>query len=81
MQIPFILMTLVALAIIVLLVVFLKKGKPQPLTPLTSLAFVLIVAGIIGNSVLDNRFISYGLFGLGVVLAVIDIALKARKQK
>jgi len=82
MQVPYILMAVVALAIILLLFVFLKKNKPQPLlTPLTSLAFVFIIAGIIGNTVVNNRFISYGLFGLGVVLAVIDIALKARRQK
>ena len=73
-------MAVVALAIIILLFVFLKKNKPQPLlTPLTNLAFVFIMAGIISNAVVSNRFISYGLLGLGVVLAIIDIIVKLKK--
>jgi hypothetical protein len=38
---------------------------------LASLAFGFVVAGIVfGN---DNRLIGYGLMGIGVLLAVLDI--------
>jgi uncharacterized membrane protein len=79
MQTPYILMAIVAIIIILLLIVFIKKPKPQTmLSPLTVLAFFLIIVGL---TLTNNKLISYCLFGLGVVLAVIDVGLKARKQK
>jgi bacteriorhodopsin len=80
MQTPYILMAIVAIIIILLLLVFIKKPKPQTvLSPLTILAFFSIIAGLTLTN--NNKLLSYCLFGLGVVLAVIDMGLKARKQK
>jgi O-antigen ligase len=64
--------SLVVLAVIALLVFFLSKNrKEKRLTVLASLAFGFVVAGIVfGN---DNRLIGYGLMGIGVLLAVLDI--------
>jgi O-antigen ligase len=64
--------SLVVLAVIALLVFFLGKNrKEKRLTVLASLAFGFVVAGIVfGN---DNRLIGYGLMGIGVLLAVLDI--------
>ena len=64
--------SVVVLAAIALLVFFLGKNrKEKRLTVLASLAFGFVLAGIVfGN---DNRLIGYGLMGIGVLLAVLDI--------
>jgi apolipoprotein N-acyltransferase len=59
--------------------VFLVRGK-QPakkITPLAGLAFGFVIAGICFG---ENRWIGYGLMGVGVVLAVIDIFMKSNKE-
>lgn len=66
----------VALAIVVLVVIALliflvsKNSKQTRLSPLPSLAFGFILAGILSS---DNELIGYGLIGVGVLLAVVDI--------
>ncbi len=66
--------SLVLLAIIAALVFLVAKKRGQTrLTPLASIAFVFIVAGIFFG---DNRMIGYGLMGVGVILAVVDIVRK-----
>jgi hypothetical protein len=64
--------SIVVLAVIALLVFFRGKNrKEKRLTPLVGLAFGFIVAGMVfGN---DNRLIGYGLMGIGVLLAVLDM--------
>lgn len=64
--------SIVVLAVIALLVFFLGKNrKEKRLTVLASLAFGFVLAGMVfGN---DNRLIGYGLMGIGVLLAVLDI--------
>jgi len=78
----YILIAIIVLLIIAILVVVVKKNKKvKPLTPLAGLAFVFILMGIFSISILeDNRLITYSLFGIGVVLAVIDMVMK-RKGK
>jgi len=69
----------VVVAILVLIViagvVFLMKKdkKKERLSPLAGLAFGFIISGIVFT---DNRWFSYGLLGVGVVLAIVDIFLK-----
>ncbi|HLO13568.1 MAG TPA: hypothetical protein VK206_01975 [Anaerolineales bacterium] len=69
-----------ALAIIVLAVIALlvfvvgRKGTGQRLTPLASFAFAL--AGLLFG---ENRLVGYGLMGIGVLLAVVDIFNKSRR--
>ena len=58
-------------------VVFLRGGGGvgQRLTPLASIAFVLIIVGIVFG---DNRALGYSLMGAGVLVAFADIVLKRR---
>ena len=63
--------TIVVLMIIALLVFLLsKKRRETRLTPLASLAFGFILAGILFG---EDRLIGYSLMGVGVILAVVDI--------
>lgn len=74
----FIAVTIVVLLIVALLVFFVsKERKANRLTPLAGLAFGFVIAGIIFG---DNRFISYSLFAVGVILAVIDIFNRSKSQ-
>lgn len=73
----FIVVSIVALAVIALLVFFLRKNERQNrLSPLASLAFGFTLAGIIFS---DNRLIGYGLMGIGVLLAVVDIFNRSKR--
>ena len=72
----YIAISIVVLAAVVLLVIFLGKSrKENKLTPLAGLAFGFILAGIIFG---DNRLIGYSLLAIGVILAVIDMFKKLK---
>jgi amino acid transporter len=74
----YIIVAIVALLIIAILVFFVRKNKKQQrLSPLTSLAFVFVIAGIVFG---DSRPVGYGLIGFGLILAVIDIFKKMKKK-
>ncbi|MHC4105521.1 MAG: hypothetical protein ACYSR9_11310 [Planctomycetota bacterium] len=74
----YIAVSIVVLAVIALLVVFLGKSKKENrLTPLAGLAFGFILAGIIFG---ENRLIGYSLLAIGVILAVIDMFKKAKSK-
>lgn len=74
----FIAVTIVVLLIVALLVFFVsKERKANRLTPLAGLALGFVVAGIAFG---DNRFISYSLFAVGVILAVIDAFNRSKSQ-
>jgi hypothetical protein len=74
----YILLSIVVLAIIAFLLVVVNKSKMgRRLTPLTGLAFALIVAGIVFG---DNRQVGYGLMAGGILLAVVDMIIKWRKK-
>ena len=64
--------------VIVAVLVFLvgRKGQRSRLTPLAGLAFAFIISGILFG---EERIIGYGLMGVGVVLAVVDIIVRAKK--
>jgi hypothetical protein len=62
--------------IAVLLIVFrLIKKEAKALSPLAGLAFAFIVAGIVFG---EERWLGYGLIGVGVIMAVIDMVIKLR---
>jgi len=63
------------LLLVILAIVTLRSGRPNRITPLAGLAFALILAGILFG---QDRFVGYGLIGLGVVLAFLDILNKSR---
>ena len=74
----FIAVSIAVLACIALLVFFIGKSRKESrLTPLASLAFGFVLAGILFG---DDRLIGYSLLGIGVILAVIDM-LKRSKSK
>ena len=73
---PYVIISIAALLILALLAyATFRSGRPNRLTPLASLAFAFILAGILFG---EDRVIGYGLMGVGVVLALIDIVQKSR---
>jgi len=72
-----IIVSIVALAVISVFVFRVGKNRSENrLTPLASLAFLLVLAGILFG---DNRIIGYGLIGMGVILAVLDIYNRSKR--
>ena len=59
-----------------MIVLFGKGGFGERLSPLASIAFILVIAGIFFS---DDRVIGYGLMGLGILVAIVDIAVKQRR--
>jgi drug/metabolite transporter (DMT)-like permease len=76
-QIYIVVAIVVFVVIVTLIFVVGKKGSEKRLTPLTGLAFAFVLAGILFG---DNRLIGYGLMGVGVLLAVVDILRKRNKS-
>lgn len=69
--------SIVALALVAGFVFFVGKGRAENrLSPAASLAFGFIIAGLVFG---ENRLVGYSLMGAGVVLAVVDIAIRSRK--
>jgi hypothetical protein len=74
----YIALSVVALAAIAILVFFVNRGRSATrLTPLASLAFAFVLAGILFG---ENRLIGYGLIGAGVLFALVDILAKTRTR-
>jgi hypothetical protein len=77
MSTAYIAVSIVVLVIVAILVFFVSRGeRKNRLTPLASLAFGFVLAGIIFG---DDRLVGYGLMGVGVVLAIVDIVMRSRK--
>lgn len=77
MTIPYIFIIIIALGIIFAIVTWKNRKKLKPISALGALSFGLVVAGIVFGS--DNRVFAYSLIGLGIILAVVDIAIKSKK--
>ncbi len=76
-SLAYILVAILALAVIALLVFFVRNDRRQSrLTPLAGIAFAFVLAGILFGA---DRIIGYGLMGIGVLLAVTDIVNRSRK--
>lgn len=74
----YITVVIIVLAVIAILVFFVgKKSSEKRLTPLASFAFAFVLAGLLFG---ENRLIGYGLMGVGVILAVIDIFTRSRQR-
>jgi hypothetical protein len=77
-SLPFILISIIAILIVAVLLFFVSKNRSENrLTPLAGLAFGFILAGILFG---ENRYLGYGLMGVGVIIAVIDIFNGARHK-
>ncbi len=75
----YIMIAIVVLVIVALFVFVLRKNKKrEKFTILTGVAFGFIIAGILFG---DTWWVGYGLMGIGVIIAVIDMILKLRKKK
>jgi len=73
----YILISIIAIAGTMVALVLTRKKMQKPLTPLAGLAFAFVVAGLIFG---ESRLVGYGLMGVGVVLAVIDIVRKLKAK-
>ena len=66
--------SIVVLATVAVLLFFANKNqKDKKLTPLAGFAFGFILAGVFFG---DERLIGYSLFGVGIIIAVVDIFRK-----
>lgn len=75
----YIFIAIIVLLIIAIAIFFIKNNKKQErLTPLAAIAFSFVLAGIIFS---DNRLVGYILMGVGILLAMIDIIIKIRKNE
>ncbi len=77
-SVAFVAISIADLAVVAILV-FLVRGKraENRITPLASLAFALVVAGILFG---EDRLVGYSLMGIGIVLAVADIWNRSRSK-
>jgi hypothetical protein len=77
-SLPYIAISIVALVIVAVLV-FAIRGKEghNRLSTLSGIAFGCIIAGLLFG---ENRILGYGLLGLGVLLAVVDIFMKGDRR-
>lgn len=80
MQTPqiYILISIVTLAIILLVLILMRKKMQKPLSLLGGLALVFVITGVMFS---ESRLVGYGLIGVGVILAAIDIIKKIGKEK
>jgi len=74
----YILIGIIALAGIMVILILTRKKIKRPLSPLAGLAFAFIIAGLIFG---ESRLIGYGLMGIGVILAIIDMIRKLKAKK
>lgn len=71
----YIAIAIVVLAVIAGLVYFSSRRKEKRLTPLAGLAFAFVLAGILFG---QEHWLGYGLLGIGVILAVVDMFRKGK---
>jgi len=71
----YILIAVLTLVIIAVLVLVASRRRGKRLSPLAGLAFAFILAGIFFG---EERLVGYGLMGVGVVLALVDIAMQSK---
>ncbi|QRN82135.1 hypothetical protein JR338_06705 [Chloroflexota bacterium] len=75
----FMIISILALVTIVAFVFLIKRSSERKrLSPLTGVAFAFIIAGMLFE---DNRFIGYALLGVGIIISVIDIIIKAQHKE
>lgn len=71
----------IAIAVFVILTILFfltsRKEEKAVFTPLSGLSMGFILIGILFG---DDRIIGYGLLGIGVVFAVVDMVQKLRKN-
>lgn len=71
----YILISIIVLAGIMVALALTRKKMQKPLSPLAGLSFAFVLAGLIFG---ESQTVGYGLMGVGVILAVIDIVRKIK---
>ncbi len=75
----FMIISILALVTIVVFVFLIKRSSERKrLSPLTGVAFAFIIAGMLFE---DHRFMGYALLGVGIIITVIDIIIKAQHKE
>ena len=74
-QIHLLVTIVVFVAVAILIFVFSRNKNALMIHPLTGLAFAFILSGLLFG---DNGLIGYGLMGIGVIFAVIDMIRRSR---
>ncbi len=74
----YLLISILALLVIILVIFFVRKGKGERISKLGSLGLIFVLAGIVFG---DERLLGYSLMGIGILLAVLDIILKTKRIK
>jgi len=74
--IPYILITIIVLAVVAVALFLRTKKKPKPISKLGAISLAFVVAGIVFG---ENRLLGYTLFGVGIALAIVDIFIKSKK--
>jgi DMSO/TMAO reductase YedYZ heme-binding membrane subunit len=72
----YILIGIIALAVIMAVLILTRKKMGKPLSRLAAFAFVFIMAGLIFG---ENRLVGYSLIGVGIVFAIVDIIKRLKK--
>lgn len=70
----------VSIAVLVLIVVLrfiVNKGRREKLTPLSGLSYGCILAGILFG---QEGILGYALLGAGLVITVVDIVIRSKKN-
>lgn len=78
MQIPYILISLISLAVIAGVMVYRNRKNMKRLSKLGTFAFLLVLLGIFFG---ENRAIGYSLMSIGVILCFVDIAKGMKEHK
>jgi uncharacterized membrane protein len=73
----YILISIIALAIIAIVVILRRKKEQKPLSKLAVFAFGFVIAGIIFG---DDRLIGYSLISTGVIIAIADMVKKSKQS-
>jgi len=73
----YIAISVIVLAVIAIFIFVLRKNENKNrLTTLASLAFLFVLAGILFG---EERIVGYGLMGIGVILAIIDMVKRSNR--
>ena len=75
---PWIMIAVAVMIVILAIIFFKRKKKPEKLSALAGLAFAFIIAGIVFG---DDRILGYCLIGAGVFLAVLDMLKSMKKSR
>lgn len=78
----YIAIAIAVLGVIAILVFIVKKDKREKsLSTLAGLAYAFVLAGALAGLFFgENRWLGYGLMGIGIILAAIDIFMKSRNR-